>query len=71
VKPTVEEVNKRIFIFFNWWDKFEVFCFHHFFDLAPVFQRVDSAIQWINHYPLFNSIGFATIYPLDGNLSGG
>ena len=36
---------------------------------APVVQTLDSAIHWINHYPLDNSIGFATVYPLDSDLS--
>ena len=31
---------------------------------------MDSAIRWINHYPLDNSIGFASVYPLDSDLSG-
>ena len=39
--------------------------------LAPVVQTLDSAIHWINHYPLDNSIGFASVYLLDSNLSGG
>ena len=39
--------------------------------LAPVVQTQDSAIHWINHYPLDNSIGFARVYPLDSDLSGG
>ena len=39
--------------------------------LAPVVSRVDSAIDWINHYPLDNSIGFASVYLLDSDLSGG
>ena len=38
---------------------------------APVVQTLDSAILWINHYPLDNSIGFASVYPLGSNLSGG
>ena len=38
---------------------------------APVVQTLDSAIHWINHYPLDNSIGFASIYLLDSDLSGG
>ena len=38
---------------------------------APVVQTLDSAIHWINHYPLDNSIGFAGVYPLDSDLSGG
>ena len=32
---------------------------------------LNSAIHWINHYPLDNSIGFASVYPLDSDLSGG
>ena len=40
-------------------------------ELAPVVRRVDSGIHWINHYPLDNSISFATVYPLDSDLSGG
>ena len=39
--------------------------------LAPVVQTLDSAIHWINHYPLDNSIGFASVYLLDSDLSGG
>ena len=39
--------------------------------LATVVQTLDSAIQWINHYPLDYSIGFASVYPLDSDLSGG
>jgi len=39
--------------------------------LAPVVQKVDNAIHRINHYPLDNSIGFAIVYPLDSDLSGG
>ena len=36
---------------------------------APVVQTMDSAICRINHYPLDNSIGFASVYPLDSDLS--
>ena len=39
--------------------------------LAPVVRKVDSAIHWINHYPLDNSIGFASVYPLENDLSSG
>ena len=42
-----------------------------FGNLAPVVQTLGSAIHWINHYPLDNSIGFASVYPLDSDLSGG
>ena len=40
-------------------------------DQAPVVGRVDRAIHYINHYPLGNSIDFASVYPLDSDLSGG
>ena len=40
-------------------------------DLAPVVQTIDSAIRRINHYLLDNSIGFASVYPLDSDLSSG
>ena len=39
------------------------------FDLAPVVQKVDSAIQRINHYPADSVIGFPNTYPLDSDLS--
>ena len=39
--------------------------------LAPVVQKVDNAIHRINHYPLDIAIGFAGVYPLDSDLSGG
>ena len=32
---------------------------------------MDSAVHRINHYPGDNSIGFASVYPLDSDLSGG
>ena len=39
--------------------------------LAPVVQRLDNAIPWINHYPVDNVVCFANTYPLDSDLSGG
>ena len=36
--------------------------------LAPVVQKVDSAIQRINLYPLDGAIGFPDVYPLDSDL---
>ena len=39
--------------------------------LGPVVQTLDSAVHWINHYPRDNSIGFASFYPPDRDLSGG
>ena len=40
--------------------------------LAPVVQRVDSTIHWVNHYPLDDPVGFKStywltmvIYPVD------
>jgi len=42
------------------------------FHLAPVVQRVDSTIQWINLCPVDGAIiGFPNTYPLDSYLSGG
>ena len=35
---------------------------------ASVVQTMDSAIHWINRYSLDN---FASVYPLDSDLSGG
>ena len=39
--------------------------------LAPVVQTLDSAIQWVNHYPADNAIVSRNTYPLDSNLSSG
>ena len=39
--------------------------------MAPVVQKVDSAIQWINLYPVDSAVGFPNTYPLDSDLSGG
>ena len=33
--------------------------------MAPVVQRVDSAIHWINVYPLDNAIDFPNAWLLD------
>ena len=33
--------------------------------MAPAVQRVDSAIHWINVYPLDNAIDFANAWLLD------
>ena len=38
---------------------------------APVVRKVDSAIHWINYYPLDSAIGFRNTYPLDSDLSTG
>ena len=40
-------------------------------DLTPVVQTMDSAIRRINHYLLDNSIGFASVSPVDSDLSSG
>ena len=37
-------------------------------DQAPVAQRVDSTIHWINHYPLDNVNDFDSTYPLDSAI---
>ena len=39
--------------------------------LAPFIQKVDSAIHWINLYPLKSAIGFPNTYLLDSDLSNG
>ena len=40
--------------------------------LAPVVQKLDDAILWINLYPVDNTTGFFfNIYPLDIDLSSG
>ena len=38
---------------------------------VPVVQTLDSAIHGIDLYPLDNTIGFPSTYPLDSDLSGG
>jgi len=35
--------------------------------VAPVIQKVDNAIRWINLYPLDSAIDFSNIYPLDSD----
>ena len=40
-------------------------------DQAPVVQKVDSAIQRINLYPVDSAIGFPNTYPPGRDLSGG
>ena len=37
---------------------------------APVVEKVDSAIPWINLYPVDKAIGFPKTYPLDSDLCG-
>ena len=40
-------------------------------DQAPVVQKLDSAIRWINLYSVDNTIRFSSTYVLDSDLSGG
>ena len=40
-------------------------------NMAPVVQTLDSAIQWLNLYPVDGAIGFPNTYPLDSDLSDG
>ena len=35
---------------------------------TPVVQKVDSAIHWINHYTVDNTVGFRPTYPLDSAI---
>ena len=53
-------------------------CFSHtmvmkvsitFISHAPVAQKVDSDIRWINLYPVDSANGFPNTYPLDSDLS--
>ena len=37
--------------------------------LAPVVQKVDNAIRWINLYPVDSAIGFPNTFSLDSDLS--
>ena len=46
----------------SWQPVLALFSFHCF--LAPVVKKLDSAIQWINLYPVDNAIGFPNTYPL-------
>ena len=39
--------------------------------LAPVVQRLDNTIHWINHYPVDSVVCFVNNYPLDSDLSSG
>jgi len=39
--------------------------------LASVVQKVDSAIQRINFYPVDIAVGFPNTYPLDSDLFDG
>ena len=39
--------------------------------LAPVVQRLDNAIHWLNHYPADSMVCFVNTYPLDIDLSRG
>ena len=39
--------------------------------LAPIFQKVDNALHWINLYPVVNAIGFPNTYPLNSDFSVG
>ena len=38
---------------------------------APVVQKVDNAIQWINLYPVDSAIGFSNAYPPESDLFSG
>lgn len=38
---------------------------------APLVQKVDNSIHWINLFPVDEAIDFPNTYPLDSYLSGG
>ena len=42
-----------------------------FVGLALVVRKADSAVHWINNYPLDSAIGFPNTYPMDSDLSDG
>ena len=44
---------------------------HEINKLAPVVERLDSAIYRINRYPVDSVVCFVNTYPLDSDLSGG
>ena len=57
-------------------ENYVISCYNHpargdYKVLAPVVQRLDSAIHWINLYPVDKAIGFPNTNPLDSDLSGG
>ena len=39
--------------------------------LRPVVRNADSAVHWINNYPLDSAIGFPNTYPVDSDFSDG
>ena len=47
------------------------FLLFHQVPLAQLFEKVDSAIHWINHYPLAITISFPTTYLMHTDLSAG
>ena len=48
-----------------------IICLNGTIILAPVVQRLDSAIHRINHYPADSVVCFVNTYPLDSDLFGG
>ena len=67
--PDIENITIQLLVeFASSWLKWKSYSIRH---LAPVVQTLDSAIHWINDYPLDNSIGFASVYPLVSDLSAG
>ena len=38
--------------------------------LAPVIEKMDNPIQWINLYPMDNAIDFPNTYLLNSDLTG-
>ena len=47
-----------------------LFFFRGYANLAPVVQKVDNAIHWINHYPVDSTVVCYLIHWLDSDLSG-
>ena len=40
-------------------------------NLAPVVQKADNTMHWINHYPLVAQFSFPNNHALDSDFSGG
>ena len=38
------------------------------FNMAPVVQKLDSTIHWINHYPVDSTVCFVITYLLYSNV---
>ena len=44
-------------------------CTTVFVGLAPVVRKANSAVHWVNNYPLDSAIGFPNTYPMDSAIN--